>query len=517
MNGAEVLVKTAAACGIEICFANAGTTEMPIVMAFDAVPAIRPILGLFEGVCTGAADGYGRMREYPAMTLLHLGPGLANGIANLHNARRARTPIVNVIGDHASWHREADAPLAMNIEGLAETVSGWLCTSRDAESLSQDMADAVEAALQGQIASLIVPHDHQWMQSSEDPVAAPPRVSCVPIDFDRIEATAGLLKSARKAVIIMDGKALRKSGLHAAARIKAATGCDLMSVTFPAYMDRGAGLPFLPRVPYFPEQAILAMSPYDAVILAGAREPVAFFGYENGASYLLDKASRKIRIAGDGQDAAVALEVLADALRAPQADNDLRAMFSIYGRPAVPEGKLTAEKACTILAALQPDHAIIVEEGLTSAFAYYPQAATVAPHSFITITGGAIGQGIPCATGAAVACPDRAVINLEADGSAMYTVQGLWTQAREDLNVTTLICSNRSYFILKVEMMRAGCTAPGPKSLSLSDLGNPAIDWVNVSQGMGVPAVSVTTAEDLAEELQRAIEEPGPHLIEMVL
>ena len=516
MNGAEVLVKTAAACGIEICFANAGTTEMPIVMAFDTIPGIRPILGLFEGVCTGAADGYGRMREHPAMTLLHLGPGLANGIANLHNARRARTPIVNVIGDHASWHAEADAPLAMNIEGLAETVSGWLCTSRDTENLSQDMVDAVEAALHGQIATLIIPHDHQWMPSSDDPVS-PPRVSYVPIDFDRIEATVGLLKSARKAVILMDGKALRKRGLHAAARIKAATGCDLMSVTFPAYMDRGAGLPFLPRVPYFPEQAIAALSPYDAVILAGAREPVAFFGYENGASYLLDPASRKVRIAGEGQDSAVALEVLADALHAPRADNDLSAMVSIYGRPQVPEGKLTAEKACTVLAALQPDHAIIVEEGLTAAFAYYPQAATVASHSYITITGGAIGQGIPCATGAAVACPDRAVINIEADGSAMYTVQGLWTQAREDLNVTTLICSNRSYFILQVEMMRAGCTSPGPKSLSLSDLGNPAIDWVSVSQGMGVPAVSVTMSEDLAEELQRAIEEPGPHLIEMVL
>jgi acetolactate synthase-1/2/3 large subunit len=326
-----------------------------------------------------------------------------------------------------------------------------------------------------------------------------------------------MLKSAGVAVVLMEGQALRKRGLHAAARIKAATGCDLLSVTFPAYMDRGAGLPFLPRVPYFPEQAIAALSKYDTVILAGAREPVAFFGYENGASYLLNPASRKVRVAGEGQNAADALEALADALRAPQADRDLRAAVSIYGRPAVPEGKLTAEKACTVLAALQPDQAIVVEEGLTSAFAYYPQAATVAPHSFMTITGGAIGQGIPCATGAAVACPDRAVINIEADGSAMYTVQGLWTQAREDLNVTTLICSNRSYFILQVEMMRAGCTAPGPKSLSLSDLGNPAIDWVSVSQGMGVPAVSVTMAEQLAEELQRAIEEPGPHLIEMVI
>jgi acetolactate synthase I/II/III large subunit len=516
MNGAEVLVKTAVACGIEICFANAGTTEMPIVMAFDAVPGMRPILGLFEGVCTGAADGYGRMREYPAMCLLHLGPGLANGIANLHNARRARTPLVNVIGDHASWHLEADAPLTMNIEGLAETVSGWLCTSRDAESISRDMADAVAAALQGQIASLIVPHDHQWLQGSED-LVTPPRVAYAPLDFDRIEATVGLLKSARKALILMDGKALRKRGLLAAARIKAATGCDLMSVTFPAYMDRGAGLPFLPRVPYFPEQAIAALSSYEAVIMAGTREPVAFFGYENGASYLLAPDTRKLHIAGEGQDAAGALEVLADALHAPRAENDLREMVSIYSRPAIPGGKLTAERAATVLAALQPDQAIIIDEGLTSSFAYYPQAATVAPHSFITITGGAIGQGIPCATGAAVACPDRAVINIEADGSAMYTVQALWTQAREDLNVTTLICSNRSYSILQVEMMRAGCAAPGPKSLSLTDLGNPTLDWVSVSQGMGVPAVSVTMAEDLAEELQRALAEPGPHLIEMIL
>ncbi len=515
MNGAEMLVRTAVDAGIEVCFANAGTTEMPIVMAFDAVPGIRPVLCLFEGVCTGAADGYGRMREFPAMTLLHLGPGFANGIANLHNARRARTPIVNVIGDHATWHAAADAPLTMNIEGLAETVSGWVCMSGDADTISQDMADTISVALQGQVSTIVVPQDHQWMQCTDDSIVLP-YFAYDPVDKGRIEEAARFIKSSQKTAIIMDGKALRKRGLHAAARIKAAAGCDLISVTFPSCMDRGAGLPSLPRIPYFPEQAAGMLSGYDTIIFAGAKEPVAFFGYENGISYLLDDDSRRIHITGDRQNPAEAMEALADALGAPSAETALRETGAAYSVPPLPEGKLTPEKACTVLAALQPDNAIIVEEGLTSGFAYYPQAASLAPHSFFTITGGAIGQGIPCATGAALACPDRYVINLEADGSAMYTVQGLWTQAREDLNVTTLICSNRSYFILQVEMMRAGITSPGQHAMSLCSLSSPTIDWVSLSRGMGVPAESVEHAEDLARELKKALEEPGPHLIEMV-
>jgi acetolactate synthase I/II/III large subunit len=515
MNGAELLFKTAMEAGIEVCFTNAGTTEMPLVAAFDRVDKMKPVLGLFEGVCTGAADGYGRMMQKPALVLLHLGPGLGNGIANLHNARRAGTPIVAIIGDHATWHRSADAPLTMDIETLAGTVSGWRRTVKNAQTLSQDMADAIAAAMQGQICSLVVPHDCQWTILSDQKVGKPPFLPAS-ADHARIEEAARLLKTAKKPLLLLGGKALRRKGLIEACRTRSATACDLMSVTFPPYADRGAGLPVIPKIPYFPEQAVASLSTYDTVILAGAQEPVAFFGYENGPSRLLNPDSRRLQIAAEGEDEAEALEILADMLSAPSAEAALRDQGAPFARPESPTGVLTAEKACTIVAARQPEGAIIVEEAITSAFSYYPQAANVHPHSFMTITGGAIGWGIPCATGAAIACPDRPVIALQADGSAMYTVQGLWTQAREGLNVTTLICNNRSYFILQVEMMRAGLTA-SPKSSSLTDLSNPAIDWVQASRGMGVPAVSVSTAESLDRELRKALAETGPHLIDMIL
>ena len=516
MNGAEAILKTAASAGVDVCFANAGTTEMPIVVAFDESPAIRPILGLFEGVCTGAADGFGRMKETPAMTLLHLGPGLGNGIANLHNARRARSPLFNVIGDHASWHLAADAPLTMDIAALSGAVSGWQRNNCSAEHLSGDTADAITAALYGQVATLIVPNEFQWSEYPNHELARV-NFSFDPIDPRGIEAAARTLKEARKPAILMNGRALRKRGLKAAGRIKALTGCDLLSAMFPAYMDRGAGLPAPVRIPYFPEQAISMLSPYDAVILVDMDAPVAFFGYRDGRSYLLSERATVMRIDSDRQHAAEALEALADALDAPVRGNALRAFPAKDQIPDMPLGKLTAEKACATIAALQPENAIMVEEGLTSAGAYFPMAATLAPHAYITITGGAIGQGMPCATGAAVACPDRPVINLQADGSAMYTVQALWTQAREQLNITTLICSNRSYAILQIELMRAGYTSAGPKVLSLTDLKNPVIDWVQLSRGMGVPGVAVETCEQLAKELKIAIQAPGPHLIEMIL
>jgi acetolactate synthase I/II/III large subunit len=515
MNGAEALLKTVAAAGIDVCFANGGTTEMPMILAFDSITEIRPILGLFEGVCSGAADGYGRMKEKPAMCLLHLGPGLANGVANLHNAKRARTPLLNVIGEHASWHMEANAPLAMDIECLCKTFSGWQRTVRSVETIARDMAEAIAAANRGQIATLIVPCDYQWKEyRGEIPIAK--GVGCNSPDQRVIESAAKMLKSGQKAALIMNGRALRRRGLEAAARIRAAAGCELFCINFPAYADRGVGLVPVTRIPYFPEPAADLLAPYRSVVLAGTDQPVNFFGYEGQRSNPIAADVPKLRIDGESQDAAEALEALADELGAPgkEAVGNFVAGYKV---PDVPSGKLTPEKACTTLAALQPEGAIICDEGLTAAFSYFPQGATLASHSYFTITGGAIGQGMPCATGAAVACPDRPVINLQADGSAMYTVQSLWTQAREGLNVTTLICSNRSYNIINVELHRAGFTNPGPRALSFTDLGNPPIDWPNLSRGMGVPGVAVDTVEDLAREMKKALREPGPYLIEMIL
>jgi acetolactate synthase I/II/III large subunit len=337
-----------------------------------------------------------------------------------------------------------------------------------------------------------------------------------PPDRRVIEAAAKMLKSAEKTALIMNGSALRRRGLVAAARIRAAVGCDLFCINSPAYVDRGAGLAPVTRVPYFPEPAEALLAPYRSVVLAGTEQPVNFFGYKGQRSNPIAPDVPKLRIDSESQDAAVALEALADELGAPGKDA-ISKFVAGYRVPDVPSGKLTPEKACTTLAALQPEGAIICDEGLTAGFSYFPQGATLASHSYFVITGGAIGQGMPSATGAAVACPDRPVINLQADGSALYTVQSLWTQAREGLNVTTLICSNRSYNILHVEMRRAGVTNPGPRIRSFTDLGKPPIDWPSLSKGMGVPGVAIDTAEDLAQELKKALREPGPHLIEMIL
>jgi len=513
MNGAELLVKTAIGAGVEVCFANPGTTELAIVTALDKMPGIKAFLSLFEGVCTGAADGYGRMLDKPAMVLLHLGPGLANGISNLHNARRAKSPVLNVVGEHATWHRDADPPLAMDIESLARTVSGWWRTSKSTSDIAVDVSDAVSATRLGQVATLIVPHDFQLAECGADRMKTPgePFDS---LDLHAIKAVASRLRASRKVALMLGGRALRKPGLDAAARIQKAIGCDLFTQTFPGYMERGAGLPIVERLPYFPRRATAVISRYEVVLLAGVPEPVAFFGYPGFGSRILTEEQERMTLCTDRQNVVEALENLADAVGAPShltiGDN----LLAGREQAAIPNGKLTADKASLVIAAIQPENAIIVDESGTTGFA---PPARLPPYSFMTLTGGALGQGIPCATGAAIACPERPVINLEGDGSAMYTVQALWTQACEELNVTTLICSNRSYRILQVELRHAGVTSYGPNTQALTELTKPPIDWVKIAQGFGVPGVTVNTAEDLARELSNAFTEPGPHLIEMLL
>jgi len=516
MNGAELLVKTAVGVGVRVCFANPGTTELPIVAALDKTPGIKAFLGLFEGVCTGAADGYGRMLETPAMVLLHLGPGLANGSANLLHARRAKSPVLNVVGEHATWHRDADPPLAMDIESLARTVSGWWRTSQSAHGIPSDIADAVTATRRGQVATLIVPHDFQLTEcdgGKERELEGP----FDPLDPSSIEATASRLRTFHKVALILGGRGLRKPGLTAAARIQKRIGCDLLAPTLPGYMERGPGLPIVERLPYFPERAVDVISRYEGVLLAGAPEPVTFFGYPGVRSRILADEQERIVLCRDSQNVVEALECLADALGAPSHLTTHGNLLTKPKRPEIPGGELTAEKACLALAALQPENAIIVDEAVTTGLPYLLFPAALPAHTVMTGSGGSIGQGIPCATGAAIACPDRPVIDLQADGSGLYTVQALWTQAREGLNVTTLICSNRSYRILQMELSRSGITTPGPNTHALTELTKPPIDWVRISQGFGVPGVTVSTAEDLARELGKALIEPGPHLIEMLL
>jgi acetolactate synthase I/II/III large subunit len=514
MNGAESLIRTALAAGVEVCFANPGTTEMPLVAALDAVEGMRSVLGLFEGVCTGAADGYARMADKPALTLLHLGPGFANGIANLHNARRARSPIVNVIGDHATWHLAADAPLTSDIVSLAKPVSGWVREVKSSANVASDTAEAIAAAgrAPGKVATLIVPSDCQWSPAND---AAPPiKAAALPLVADAaIRKSADLIRThGANAVLFMGAGATRESGLKAAARIAAKTGCRLMCETFPARVERGGSLPFVEKLPYFPEQATESLSKSKAAVLAGALAPVAFFGYPNVPSALIPAGCPTVTLAAPEEDSAAALAALADLLGA-----DRDAPGPATKRPALPTGKLDATTIGAAIAALMPENCIMMDEAATTGLPFFGLSAGAPSHTYMALTGGAIGQGLPCGTGAAVACPDRKVIGFQADGSGMYTLQALWTQAREKLDVTTLICNNRRYRILQVELARAGINEPGRNARALTSLAQPEISWASMAAGMGVPAVRVETAEALCIELERTLKERGPNLIEMMI
>lgn len=514
MNGAESLLRTAVAAGVEICFANPGTTEMPLVCGLDSVPGIRAVLGLFEGVCTGAADGYARMTGKPALTLLHLGPGLANGIAYLHDARRARSPIVNLVGDMATWHLAADAPLTSDILSLAKPVSAWVRANRSAEELAGDTADAISAAsiLPGNIATLIVPHDCQ-IEPASGPVSPRPLTPLPDLSEEAVRQAAEILRDSQPAALYIGGHGLHARGLRAVARISAATGCALICETFPARIEHGAGTPAIERLPYFPEQGIALLSKYRAIVLAGARPPVSFFGYPGVPSYLISPEQSTAVLATPEDNVAAALEALADELGAPRNSGEPPAA----ARPETPKGAITPQSFAAAIASVQPDGAIVMDEGNTSTAAYFQASQSALPFTYLLQPGGAIGLGMPCATGAAIPCPDRPVICLEADGSGMYTLQALWTQAREGLNVTNVICNNRSYRVLGVELARAGVKDPGMQARSMIGLTNPQLDWVQLAAGMGVPGARVETAEALVKELRRSLEEPGPHLIEVIL
>jgi acetolactate synthase-1/2/3 large subunit len=512
VTGAEAVLRTAAAAGVEVCFANPGTTEMALVSALDEVP-IRAVLGLFEGVCSGAADGYARMSGRPALTLLHLGPGFANAIANLHNARRARSPVVNIVGDQASWHRAADAPLTSDIASLARPVSRWVRESQSAAAVAQDAAEAIAAAQEaaGGVATLIIPSD---CQAGDAPGPVSPIVPAPArrVGAGAVERIAAQLRGSENAALYLGGKALSARGQKAAGRVTRATGCRLFSDTFPARFERGGELPAVDRLPYFPEWVVSFLEGLRTLVLAGTTEPVAFFGYPGTPSRLTPEGCAVATLAAPEEDVETALESLADAL-----DARAEAPAPAHDKPEMPQGPLDPGAVGAVLSLLQPEGAIIVDESATSGLGYFQAAAAAPPHSFLTLTGGSIGMGPACATGAAIACPDRTVINFQGDGGAMYTVQSLWTQAREELHVVTLICANRSYRILQIESSRAGVSTPRPKALSLTELDRPRLDWVQIAQGMGVPASRADSAESLQRALSRAIAERGPHLIEVIL
>jgi acetolactate synthase I/II/III large subunit len=514
MNGAESLVRTLVGGGVNVCFANPGTSEMHFVAALDRVEGMRCVLGLFEGVVTGAADGYARMTGGPAATLLHLGPGMANGLANIHNANKASTPMVNIVGDHATYHRRYDAPLTTDIETAARPFSHWVKTSPEARSVAADGAAAIAAARvpPGQIATLILPADTAWNEAS-GPIEVPPAPEPAKVFPEAVAEAARALRSGDPCLLLLAGRALREKGLDLAGRIAAKTGARLMAQGSNARTQRGRGRVPIDRIPYVVDQAVKVLAGLKHIILVGSKMPVAFFAYPDKPSLLAPPDAVRHVLARPDADLIDALEALADQVGARSTPGPV----ANGPAPTPAMGAITSEALGLSLGALLPENAIVADEAVTTGRGFFAPTRTAAPHDWLSNMGGSIGMGMPLATGAAVACPDRKVICLEADGSGMYTLQALWTQAREGLDVTTLLFSNRSYAILKGELANVGAGNPGRKALDMLDIGHPDLDWVGLARAMGVPGARVTTMEEFNDRFAEGIATPGPYLVEVVL
>jgi acetolactate synthase-1/2/3 large subunit len=512
MNGAESLVHTLLASGIDTCFANPGTSEMHFVAALDRVPGMRCVLGLQENIVTGAADGYARMAGKPAATLLHCGPGLANGLANLHNGRRANTMMVNCVGDQATYHRPLDAPLTADTEGWARGVSGWVRTCTKANEVGALAAVAVQQAQTspGQIATLILPSDTCWdmggvvaprLPVPEAPIASP----------HAVKVAADLLRSGRRTLIVLGNGALRAAPLADAHRIAATTGAGVIAAGSNGRLERGRGRHPTNRIPYPVDQSVTLMKDYDNIILVGAPKPVIFFAYPNKPGTPVPPEATLHIMTRPEHDQVQALAALAAELGNPPP------VAPPAGGKAEPgRGKPTTETFAATLTTMLPENAIVADESVTFGRAFFPATHLAAPHDWLNVTGGAIGGGIPLATGAAIGAPGRRVINLQADGSAMYTIQGLWTQAREKLDVTTVIFANRKYQILLGELANVGAN-PGRTALDMMDLGNPDIDFVKLAEGQGVESARADTMERFNDLFAHSFARKGPFLIELVI
>lgn len=514
MNGAESLVHTLLAGDVDVCFTNPGTSEMHFVAALDKIEGMRCVLCLFEGVVSGAADGYARMAGKPAATLLHLGPGLGNALANLHNAKKARSPVVNVVGEHATYHIQYNTPLTSDIEGIARPVSGWVKTATDSASVGPDGAAAIAAsrAAPGQVATLILPGDTAW-----DDGGVVGTVPDVPgpeaVDGKLIDEVAKQMRGDERTLLLLGAGALFEEPLEIAGTIAAATGCDVLAEGMNSRLQRGAGRLFVERVPYPVDQALKVLAPYQRIILVGAGVPAVFFAYPNKPSLLAPEGCETIKLAEPHQDCAGALRALADAVGAKPGTAKLQEA----ARPERPSGPITLESIANAIGALLPENAVVADESITTGRNFYAYTKGVPPVDWLQNRGGSIGLGLPMATGAAVACPDRKVVCLESDGSGMYCLQALWTQAREGLDVTTLLFANRSYNILKGELANVGAGNPGPRAQNMLSLDNPTLGWVDLAKGMGVEADRVESADDLCRAFERGLAVEGPYLIEVVI
>ncbi|MBO0902472.1 acetolactate synthase large subunit [Jiella sonneratiae] len=521
-NGAERLCDTLIAQGVDTCFANPGTSEMHFVGALDRRPEMRCVLGLFEGVVTGAADGYARMAEKPAATLLHLGPGLANGLANLHNAKRARTPLINVVGDHATHHLRHEAPLASDIDGLARPMSNWLGRATRPDEVGPLAAAAWRAAVSTPgVATLVLPGDAAWNAAAPVPIVPLARDAPKAVDAAKIRAIARAVATGGRTVFLVGGRALRADVLPLVAAIAERTGAEFVAETFNARIERGTGRIAIGKLPYGVDDAVRHLAGAKRVVLIDARPPVGFFAYPGKPSELQDPAASLYRLVEPDEDLAEALALLAEGVGAEHRPRTATAPGPAPApgfRPDdLPKGPLTAQSTCAIVAALLPEEAIVCDESISAGATFFETSYGGARHDYLQITGGSIGIGLPLGTGAAVACPGRRVVCLQADGSAMYTIQALWTQARERLDVTTVILSNRRYAILEHEMRNVGILQYGENARRMLRFDDPPLDWVALAGGHGVEAARAETGEALADLLRAANARKGPFLIEAAI
>jgi len=514
MNGAESLIRTLIAGGVDTCFTNPGTSEINLVAALDHLPGMRCVLGLFEGVVSGAADGYARMAGKPACTLLHLGPGFANGLANLHNASRAQVPMVNLVGQHATYHLRHDTPLTSDIEAIARPYSKWLRTSPSSSAVGRDAAEAIIAArtAPGQIATLIVPADVAWSEDgtvADLPALPRPRFPTTAT----IEQAAAMLRSGLRTAILLAGNGLYGHGLVAAGRIAAATGAKLLAPYPITRLERGSGIPKVDRVQYVLEQGMEQFKEFRQLILVGAQAPIAYFAYPGKRSEFTSPECEIHTLARPGEDYVGALGALAEALSVR--GEELAAEKA--EKLAMPSGEITLPGLAVAVGALLPEDAIVVDESMTSGRGLMGATKGAPPHDWLANTGGSIGIALPLAVGAAVACPSRKVLCLSADGSGMYTLQALWTMAREGLNVTTVVFANRAYAVLKREFSYLGVGNPGARALDMFEIGRPDLDWVQLAKGMGVPGIRVRSLDAFGKALRAGLGGEGPTLIEVPL
>ncbi len=514
-TGADLLVRTLLAAGVDTCFANPGTSEMHLVAAIDRAQGMRAVLGLFEGVVTGAADGYARLAERPAATLLHLGPGLANGLANLHNARKAGTPVLNVVGDHAVRHLQYDAPLTSDLDGLAGTMSHWVARAQTPDDVARCTAEAVAATqgVPGRIATLVLPADAAWGQTTTAPVHVPAAEPVAPSPADIETAAAALREHGSRAMLLLGGRALRADAILQAFAVSDAWGCRVAAPGSNARMDCGGGLPQVPRIPYQVDAALEFLADVECIVLVGAPTPVAFFAYPDKPSLLIPEHCRVVQAVPPGVDPADALA----AITAACAPKQRRQRQDARARVAAPAGALTADSIAQAIAHTLPDDAIVVDESITSGRSLYATMAAAGPFTLLNNMGGSIGYGLPVALGASVACPQRRVLALVGDGSAFYTEQALWSLARESAKVTVVIFANHNYAILQGEWRNTGAGTPGAAARDMLTLDRPRADWVALARGHGVDAERVTDAAALTQALRHAHGSDGPRLIEVLM